>query len=37
MTIYKGTGWSGRGHGVPDMDERERLPGPLEFDDLMGD
>jgi putative FmdB family regulatory protein len=36
-TIYKGTGWSGRGHGVPDMDERAKLPGPLDFSDLMGE
>jgi hypothetical protein len=35
VTIYKGTGWTGVGHGVPDMDERERLPGPLDFSDLM--
>ena len=33
--VYKGTGWSGAGHGIPDMDEREKLPGPLEFGDLL--
>ena len=33
--LYKGTGWTGAGHGVPDMDEREKLPGPLQFDDLL--
>jgi putative FmdB family regulatory protein len=32
---YKGTGWTGAGHGIPDLDEREKLPGPLEFDDLL--
>ncbi|NIV32695.1 MAG: hypothetical protein GWN58_25585 [Anaerolineae bacterium] len=32
---YRGTGWSGAAHGVPDMDEREKLPGPLEFGDLL--
>jgi len=35
FTIYKGTGWSGARHGVPDMDERAKLPGPLDFSDLM--
>ena len=35
--IYKGTGWSGPDHGVPDRDERAKLPGPLEFDDLLED
>ena len=32
---YKGTGWTGAGHGIPDLDERDKLPGPLEFDDLL--
>ena len=32
---YRGTGWTGAGHGVPDMDERKKLPGPLQFDDLL--
>ena len=30
---YRGTGWTGAGHGIPDLNEREELPGPLEFDD----
>lgn len=33
--IYQGSGWTGASHGIPDMDEREKLPGPLEFDDLL--
>lgn len=28
---YNGTGWAS--HGVPDMDEREKQPGPLDFSD----
>ena len=32
---YKGTGWTGAGHGIPDMDERQKLPKPWQFDDLM--
>jgi len=32
--VYRGTGWTGRGHGTPDMNERKKLPGPLEFGDL---
>lgn len=32
---YKGFGWADPGHGEPDMDEREKMPGRLEFDDLM--
>jgi len=35
--VYVGTGWSGSGHGIPDMDEREKLPGPLDFSDKMED
>ena len=31
---YRGTGWTGQGHGIPDMNERKKLPGPLEFGDL---
>lgn len=31
ITHYRGTGWSGTGHGVPDRDEREKQPGALDF------
>ena len=35
--VYRGEGWAGRGHGVPDMDQREKQPGPLDFSDLTGE
>jgi len=32
---YRGTGWTGAGHGIPDMNEREKMPKPWQFDDLL--
>lgn len=34
---YKGFGWTGAGHGDPDMDDREKMPRPWEFDDILED
>jgi len=33
--LYRGSGWSGKGHGTPTMDEHAKMPRPWEFDDLQ--